>query len=257
MPQDSQPQDKKPKNKDDAPPLSEFIDKLAEKGAVTVDGKTVDAAALKKELKDKNVALSFGFQGCKGLCPTINHKHAVLEGTVKAADYKGNKDSFVTMVVDVFPPDDKNEDKNKESRAAYVQEVKDAGNTHHKVIGIFPKTKEDAKELQKMMKLFTTSAHSSMITLYDKDGQYIGRKDTMQNSDEVFKKWGEEYLNKPATPAEKKEEKKTGMLNNPLGDDPKVALAMQDFAASLVRDSSDYLVTPAGKAKNGKSSAIG
>ncbi len=217
------------------PSLSALIDELARRGVLTVKGEPIDSGALKKELKGKNVAVSFGFAKCQGLCPYINDKHAVLE---KAAQ---DKSKFVSIVIDVAPDLD---NQNNKTRQAYVDDVINKGSRQHDVKGFFPKTVDDADELQGFMTLFTVGggAHSGVITLYDKEGQYVSSKDAEHEDAQAFRKWGEEHLNKPA----RQPEKSSSILQHPA-----VIKAGQALAAHVMEDNTAACPAASGK-KHGR-----
>lgn len=156
--------------------LDEFIDKLAESNSLGVDGRKIDVQELKAQLRGKNVALTFGFQGCEGFCiPHINPELQKLHGM-------SDKKNFVSLCVNTVPGRDRD---NARNRQKWEDELRGhAPKKEHKIICVFPQ--ESTLDLQRSVgrrvlgEIEGKAAHTSYITLFQ-NGKVLGAGDSTTN----------------------------------------------------------------------------
>ncbi|MFW0777652.1 MAG: SCO family protein [Rickettsiales bacterium] len=156
---------------------------------IDANGTEVNIEALKAKLKDKHVTLSFGFQSCTLMCPTINNNLKELG--------QDNPD-LATIVVSVDPL---NDGKDAKAREAFAAHLRDEGIRN--AITLFPVKASPSGDLVLDPKTTTNAqmragaivnagdslAHTSKIYLF-LNGQNLATKSGLDSPQE-FKEWNQ------------------------------------------------------------------
>ena len=167
--------------------LYEILNREEYKGLKMQDGSELNVSALKSTLEGKNVTLSFGWSGCGQYCPKINANLAKIGGMASSPN------DVVSIVVSVLPRDD---GETKEARKAFLRSITKEG-TRQEVITLFPPTSAKAISMQHSVNLIAQPDnpinHSPKIILFGRDGNELGRKDGIVDSQHFGRDW-KKYL---------------------------------------------------------------